>query len=362
MNTNKYEHEFWLHCLPNISNLVKFKLHSIFPDLEELRKEKEKSLQCLKFLSETHIRRILHGQSDKDISKLYQSLAKKSIQHFPWNSPNYPSQLMNIFDPPFGLFVKGDLPVFQQYRVAIIGARKCTPYGERNALHFAQELGQSGLQVISGMAYGIDGFGHRGAIQGGGRTFAVLGCGVDVCYPREHIGLYQDILNHGGGIISEYPPGTSPLAYHFPARNRLISALSDFLIIIEAKKRSGSLITADLALEQGKDVYALPGPVDSTFSQGCHQLIKQGAGILLSPEILLEDFGMMTNKTKGGKKKILDSSENLVYSLLCLQPKRFDDLLIETKMEIGILMGVLISLELKGYVKEVSKHNYVKYL
>ena len=135
--------------------------------------------------------------------------------------------------------------------------------------------------------------GHRGALMEKGKTFAVLGCGVDICYPREHIGLYMDILEQGGGILSEFPPGTPPLAVNFPLRNRIISGLSDVILIMEARERSGSLITADLALEQGKEVYALPGPVDSPLSTGCNRLIQQGAGVLLSAENLLNEWGIM---------------------------------------------------------------------
>ena len=174
---------------------------------------------------------------------------------------------------------------------------------------------------------------------------------MDVCYPRENIGLYMDIQEKGG-IVSEFSPGTQPYAWNFPRRNRIISALADWILIMEAKERSGSLITADLALEQGKDVYALPGPVNSVLSQGCHRLIRQGAGILITPV----EIGQKGNKSE----KMLESPEFMVYSCLDLFPKGTNQLMKETGLSVTELMERLITLELNGYVKEVSRNYYIR--
>ena len=243
-------------------------------------------------------------------------------------------------------------------------ARNCTSYGEQMALQYGKCLGHAGVQVISGMARGIDGAGQRGALNGDGTTFAVLGCGVDVCYPRENIGLYMDIQKKGG-IISEFPPGTEPLARNFPMRNRIISGLAEWILVIEAKEKSGSLITADFALDQGKDVYALPGPVTSALSQGCHRLIRQGAGILITPEELMDEWNL--NRMQMGQKnnkneKMLESPERMVYSCLDLFPKGIDELMKETELSISELMERLITLELKGYAEEVSRNYYIRLL
>lgn len=230
------------------------------------------------------------------------------------------------------------------------------------AKRFAEELASCGIEVISGMAKGIDGVSQRAAIDAGGKTYAILGCGVDICYPREHFDLYQHIQENGG-IISEQPPGTSPLPQHFPARNRIISGLADIILVMEAQEKSGSLITADMALEQGKDVYALPGSIDSNLSWGCHNLIKQGAGILLSPKELIEELGIF-HKTK--MKKVteneiaLETPEKLVYSCLDFEPKNLGRILELTGLTIPILMDALVNLELKGYIREISKNHYVK--
>ena len=255
------------------------------------------------------------------------------------------------------------------FRSAVIGARRCTPYGEKYAVEFARALAEMGVEIISGMARGIDGMGHRGALLGGGKTYAVLGCGVDVCYPKEHIGLYTDILEQGGGILSEQPPGTPPLAHHFPARNRIISGLSDAVLVMEAGRKSGSLITVDMALEQGRDVYALPGPVNSSLSDGCNRLIRQGAGILLSPEDLAEEWGLDGNalrpagtapgKKAGKNEKELETEEKLVYSCLGLYPKGVDQVAAETKLDIKSVMELLVTLELEGYIREISKNQYI---
>ena len=223
-------------------------------------------------------------------------------------------------------------------------------------------MASEGIQIISGMARGIDGAGQRGALNAGGATYGVLGCGVDICYPRENIGLYMDIQQKGG-IISEQIPGQPPLPAYFPERNRIISGLADVVLVIEAKEKSGSLITADMALEQGKDVYALPGPVTSSMSQGCHRLIRQGAGILISPEDLLIELGI--NIVNQGQiidknEKVLESTENMVYSCLGLFPKGMSQLLEETGLNVQELLEQLITLEMKGYVKEISKNYYVK--
>ena len=229
--------------------------------------------------------------------------------------------------------------------MAIVGARECSPYGRQLTKEFAKKLASAGAQIISGMAKGIDGAGQIGALEEGGDSYGVLGCGVDVCYPREHIELYTE-LERKGGILSEQPIGTKPLPQFFPARNRIISGLSDIVLVMEAKERSGSLITADMALEQGKDIYALPGPINSQLSRGCNRLIKQGAGILLSPEDLLEELSFVCEekvKKLTENKIALESPENLVYSCLDLYPKNLNELADLTGLTIPALMDVLVS-------------------
>ena len=215
------------------------------------------------------------------------------------------------------------------------------------------------------MARGIDGAAGRGAINADGCTYAVLGSGVDVCYPRENRGLYVDIQK-SGGILSEQLPGSPPLQGNFPRRNRIISALSELVLVMEAREKSGSLITADFALEQGKEVYALPGPVTSPLSRGCNALIRQGAGILISAEDFVEEMKTMGYlrknfaKKSDKNKKMLESTENILYSCLDLFPKGVHQLIEETGLEPFQVMETLVVLELKGYIQEISKNYYIR--
>ena len=229
---------------------------------------------------------------------------------------------------------------------------------------FSYRLAAAGVFVISGMALGIDGWGHQGALEAGGETYAVLGSGVMRCYPSCHQNLYESIVRHGG-VISEFPVYARAKPVFFPMRNRIISGLSDGILVVEAREKSGSLITADFALDQGKDVYALPGPVTSALSQGCHRLIRQGAGILITPEELMDEWNL--NRMQIGQKnnkneKMLESPERMVYSCLDLFPKGIDELMKETELSISELMERLITLELKGYAEEVSRNYYIRLL
>jgi len=201
----------------------------------------------------------------------------------------YPGRLKDIPDRPYGLYYIRDLPSDDIPSVAIIGARNCSGYGRQQARLFAEKLALNGISVISGMARGVDGVAGRAAVNAGGRSYAVLGCGVDVVYPEENRELY-DILKENGGLISENPPGTEPRTKLFPMRNRLISGLSDLVLVIEARRRSGTVITVDAALEQGREIYALPGRVSDSLSDGCNFLISQGAGIACTPESIIEHF------------------------------------------------------------------------
>lgn len=201
----------------------------------------------------------------------------------------YPERLREIPHPPKELYVLGEIPKERIPTVAIIGARDCSEYGSYVATVLGAAMGHSGVQVVSGMARGIDGIGQEAALDAGGSTYAVLGCGVDVCYPAKNRPLYEK-LQTGGGILSEYPPGTPPLPGYFPARNRIVSGLADAVVVVEAREKSGTLITVDMALEQGREVYVVPGRVTDPLSKGCNRLMKLGAGILLNTEDFVEEL------------------------------------------------------------------------
>lgn len=233
--------------------------------------------------------KIESSRQKHDIQKEYLRLEDRQIKFTCIGHTDYPYRLSNIADAPYGIYYRGKLPEQTRPAVAVIGARNCSEYGRRMAKHFGSELAMMGVQVISGMARGIDGIGQKAALEAGGYSLGVLGCGVDICYPEENRALY-DMLCLQGGVCSEYLPGISPKNSLFPPRNRIISGLSDIVLVIEAKNRSGTLITVDMALEQGKEVYALPGRVTDALSEGCNRLLQQGAGIALSPQEIVKEL------------------------------------------------------------------------
>ena len=221
-----------------------------------------------------------------DLNREYEELLKKGIRFLTAEDEDYPQRLRKIPSAPYALYVLGKLPPENLPAVAMIGARECSEYGIYVAKNFAKELGAHGIPVISGMARGIDSISQEAALQAGGRTYAVLGCGVDICYPKSSRRLYEQILEQGG-ILSTFPPGTEPIKRLFPERNRIVSGLADVILVVEARQKSGTFITVDMALEQGREVYAIPGRLTDRLSDGCNLLLQQGALIAVSPKDLL---------------------------------------------------------------------------
>lgn len=292
-----------------------------------------------------------------------EEIQKTEIHYVEKNSSIYPARLRELSGMPKQLYYIGRFPEDNKPTAAIVGARLCSAYGRIQAFRYGKFLSEHGVQVISGMAAGIDAEGHKGALEGGTPTFAVLGNGVDICYPSSSRGIYRRIPQKNGGIISEYEPGTRGRAYHFPARNRIISGLADLVLVVEAKEKSGSLITASCALEQGKMVYAIPGAVNDALSRGCHKLIYDGAGIAYSPEILLDEWGLSVKKMTNlsGKTKIgLATDLDLVYSCLDLRPKSMDFLIQKTGLPPEKIGSLMLELTLSGLALEVGRHYYVK--
>ena len=232
------------------------------------------------------------------------------------------------------------------------------------AKYFAESLAEAGVQIISGMARGIDGIAQKAAIESGHETFGVLGNGVDVIYPKQNKEIFEAI-SFQGGLISEYPPGTAPLAINFPQRNRIISALADLILVVESRIKSGTSITVKRAIEQGKDVYAVPGRLTDPLSAGCLRLIEDGAGIAMSPSTVLEGLGIFSSSPKSSglpssENLSLSKKERLVYKILDFYPRNLDEISNMSDMAIAELVGVLLQLQLKGVVSEVGKNHYIK--
>lgn len=263
-----------------------------------------------------------------DVTGAYETLRERGICLITEQEAAFPKRLKEIPDPPWAIYYVGELPQADKKAVALIGTRDCSEYGRYMAGQFGAAFAKAGVQVISGMARGIDGIGQSTALKEGGYSLGVLGCGVDICYPRENQALY-DALLAGGGVCSEYPPGVVPKSVLFPPRNRIISGLCDAVLVVEARERSGTLITVDMALEQGREVYALPGRATDPLSGGCNRLIRQGAGLVCTPEELLAElYGESGMSERGTQTKLffLEGVQGELLEILDFSPLPAEEL------------------------------------
>src|SRR3990170_7327730 len=278
------------------------------------------------------------------------------------NSPEYPTLLQEIPSPPAALFITGkNLKDFSP-AIAIVGSRRASTYGKALAEEFASKLSEAGLTIVSGLARGIDSAAHRGALETGGETVGVLGCGLDVVYPAENKKLYQQISEEGA-LVSEYPLGTPPLTFHFPSRNRIISGLSLGVIVVEANDRSGALITVDFALEQGREVFAVPGNVKSTLSRGTHKLLKQGASLVEKAEDVLEALNIRSPEIsvrKESNQPNLSRDEKSLLEKVGWEVRHIDEICRQMNQSISQTSSLLMILELKGYIKQESGQRYLR--
>lgn len=304
---------------------------------------------------------LLKLRSPEQIDQLVHKREALGIKFISCEHTAYPERLRTLQDAPHGLFYRGELPDEKRPTVAIVGSRMCTHYGRRIAEQLAEQIAFAGGTVISGAAYGVDGAAQWEALEAGGMSCAVVGSSVEIYYPKKHTDLFHR-LEQEGGVISEFPPGTQPMRTHFPMRNRIISGLSDVVAVVEARYGSGSLITADCALEQGRSVMAVPGRLDDELSRGCNALIAQGAGVILSAESFCEQIfpDYRQQKKRKALHITLAPSEKLVYSSLGLHSKSLWELLECTSLSPAELGGCLLSLEQKGLAREVERNYYVK--
>ena len=293
-----------------------------------------------------------------------EALAKQEISLLSCTSPQYPSLLLSLTDRPVVLYGHGDLCCLDQPALAIVGSRSATEYGQRVAAALASELARREITIVSGAAFGIDASAHRGALAASGRTVAVLGCGVDVVYPPSHKQLLDTIVEQGL-VLAEYPLGTQPEGFRFPARNRIISGLASAVLVVEATEKSGSLITAALGLEQGREVFAVPGRIDSPKSAGTHRLIQQGACLVQTADDILEALGWdreiksqhaQPDADPGARS--LSVEEQALLELIEPYPTTIDALIRKTTFAAAAVHALLLQLELKGYVRHLPGQQY----
>ncbi len=278
--------------------------------------------------------------------------------------PLYPALLREIADPPALLFVRGDPALLSGNHIAVVGSRGPTPGGQRTAREFSRDLALQGVGIVSGLAVGIDAASHEGALDGQGITVAVAGTGPDRTYPRHHQQLADDILSGGGALISEYPPGTGPLAANFPRRNRILSGLALGTLVVEAAPKSGSLITARLAMEQNRDVFAVPGSIHNPLSRGCHQLIQQGAKLVQEPVDIIEEYPALLVRTRlqsaqaPGADEPEDDAGLLKY--IAYEPTTVDTLVAVTGLSADAIISRLLALELSGDIATMPGGRYMR--
>lgn len=296
----------------------------------------------------------------KEIQDIENTIYKNEIDMVNFNDENYPKALMPYDDAPAILYYKGNLEGINNNKsVAIVGSRNCSYYGQTVAEYFSRELTKVNINIISGVARGIDSFAHTQCIKHHGFTCGVLGCGIDVVYPSENSHLYNEIIKDGC-LISEFPPGTTPFAYNFPIRNRIISGLSDIIIVIEAGVKSGSLITASIALEQGKEVFAVPGSIFSNSSKGTNKLIQDGANPATDINDIFEMLKVEYSEKTTVKTSRLSPLENKICKLITDNPIHIDDILKKTNVDINQLYGLLFELQFKNEIICLSGNYYVK--
>lgn len=350
---------YWLalSLTPGVGSIFIKRLLDRFQTPEAVFRAPMKELLEIEGLGEKVAREIQRGPLEKVVEKELVLLKEAGGKMITLRDEDYPMRLKDIYDPPALLYVRGELRREDELAIAIVGSRKTSPYGRWFTEKIGQDLARHGVTVVSGMARGIDSVAHMGALQGGGRTIAVLGCGVDVIYPSENRNLFHQIIEHGA-VLSEFPMGSPPEGGHFPRRNRIISGLSIGVVIVQASAESGSLITAGYALEQGREVFAVPGNVGAEGSRGTNQLIKEGAKLVESTEDILEEILPQWKREKEMLPKAetplpdLSEEEMLLYRLLGESPLHIDAIIRESQLDPGRVSSLLLNLELKGLISQ----------
>jgi DNA processing protein len=359
------EHALWL-ALTRIKGLgcISFKkLASHFADPTQSLSATAAELSAIEGIDRKAVDGLLAFTQWDEVEQEVQRAEEAGVKIIPFGSGIYPARLRSIADPPPCLYVKGEIRREDDKAVAVIGTRSASHYGRRVARDLCRGLASLGFTVISGMARGIDGVAHDEALNAGGRTIAVLGSGVDRAYPPEHRKLYHRI-SENGAVISELPLGAPPLAFNFPARNRLISGLSAGVVVVEATEKSGSLITAAIALEQGREVFAVPGEVGSSRSRGGHRLIRQGAKLVENVDDILEEIApqLVARDRQPAALRTLpvdaQPETHKIFDLLQERSLHIDEVIEASGFSASRVSQILLELELQGFLKQLPGNRY----
>ena len=343
----------WIHSIQGVGQKNIVKLMEKFNFGKNIFDASESQLKKVEGINEKIVHNILENRSQEQLHRIAEKIARLKISTLCVKADNYPENLRNIYDPPFLLHMRGCILEQDQKAVAIVGARKATAYGKWAAYKLAGELARRGITIVSGMAYGVDTAAHKGALDAGGRTIAVLGCGVDICYPKTNGQLMEEMAAKGA-VISEYALGTEPNAGHFPARNRIISGLSKGVVVVEAGLKSGSLITAAMALEQGREVFAVPGNINNMMSAGCNKLIQEGAKLVTNVEDILCELDIVPESVNKKVNIELSETETRIYEKIVeKQPIHLEALSNALQIDIHKVSSLITILQIKGLIEQL---------
>ena len=351
--------DYYVAALQSISGIGSTKIEALvnyFGNAQQAWQAHKGDLFLCKILDNKTCNNLLVQREQLDVDQLKVDWDQQQIHLCTKRDKHYPALLQYIYQAPYLLYYRGQLPIHDEI-MAMVGARNASAYGKNAAHMLAAGLAQAGYWVVSGAARGIDTACHRGALTQGA-TIAVLGCGVDICYPPENRKLLQQICEQGA-IISEYRPGTQPHPGFFPARNRLISGMARGVVVVEAADRSGSLITADRALEEGRDVYAVPGSIFSKTSVGTHRLIQQGAKLVQGLSDILQECELLPKSLI--QREQLDAEEQQIFDLLSYEtPVTIEELAVKTRLTLSSITYIILQLELRGLVAQNNNQSYVR--
>lgn len=358
---NKKDIYLWLLSIGGIGNKTIEKIENNIENIEDLIYFEDKDILKIQNLNLNIKKNIVKYKSLAYIDSIKEKLEKYNVNYIGKNESTYPSKLKHTYNCPCILFYKGDINQLNEISLAMVGSRKPTSYGVWCAQSISEKLSNLGINIISGMAMGIDEHSHKGCIKGNSKTIAVLGSGVENPLPRSNIKLYEKILEDGGLVLSEYNVEYPVSAGNYPARNRIISGLSDGVIVVEAAKRSGALITVDFALEQGKNVFAVPGNVNSEMSKGCHRIIKEGAKLVDDIEDILNEYNLkkFNEIPNDSDIKPLNGVQKSIFDIIKMKGSLHIDKICDyTNMNIQDINCILNLLEIEGMVVEMRNKIY----
>lgn len=352
---------FWLCNLPGIGHRKIEYLLAYFGCPREIFFGKEHHFAQIRGLQEKDRKFLSQKRTEDSLKKSYEEVCRRGISFVYREEEDYPEKLRQLSGMPYGLYYRGRLPEQNIPSVAVVGAREASYGGRQIAGKLSFELAENGIQVISGLARGIDIAAHRGALKAArGKTYAVLGTGVDICYPGQHIETYM-MMQESGGVLSEFPVQAPALPYHFPMRNRIISGLSDGILVIEAGKKSGSLITAEAGLEQGKEIFVVPGNIADSRYEGGNELLKSGAVLVTGIRDILDGLGLFYDCDVIERKKkvndMLETTEKMVYAMLSLEPVHISEIIEKTGLTPVSVMEILLSMQMRHLVQTIG-NNY----